>query len=87
MRSMKTVLAVAVGIVVGCGSARYIAPPKLAEAQAHTVTRWEYYCVYPATIDKLDAEMKAAGAQGWELVGAGGMRGGDWCFKRPLAPQ
>ena len=84
MQSIRTAVAVAVGIVVGCGGARWVAPPPLALAQVSTVTRWDYYCV-DQDQGNFTNEAKAAGAKGWEMVG--GLYGGHgpaWCFKRPL---
>ena len=85
MRGMRTVVAVAMGIVVGCGSARYIAPPPLAQAQARNLTRWDYFCFSEHNLGEAERRARGAGAEGWELTATGQEdHGAFWCFKRSL---
>lgn len=71
-----------VGCAVGGAAGRFVVPP--ANAQQTSVTRWEYFCFEEYRTDNILPKANAAGAKGWEMVGAdGGGNSGSWCFKRP----
>ena len=67
-------IAVAMGLTV---------PPALAQSDAPKVQKWEQYCQRTKKKDR-NATIKAAGQQGYELVGAFYPGGRLLCFRRPV---
>ena len=54
----------AIGVVVGL-----LVPPPSAQSDAPKVQKWEQYCDTTAPKD-VNAKLKAAGEEGYEIVGA-----------------
>lgn len=85
------VVAVAGAFVVGCVAAEQVIVP--AYAQQPNARKWEQYCSYrmgnmsdaAEVIEKVNADLKTRGAEGWELAGitSHGAMMMEYCFKRP----
>ena len=78
------------GCVAGVVSREVLSVPR---AMAQTTERWDYFCIQEpdARESKIQASLKTAGAEGWELVAAatpiwatGGQSNPSWCMKRRL---
>jgi hypothetical protein len=82
-RSLGVAAVFLAGCAVGGASARFVVPPASAQ-QAASLTKWDYMCFETYNVDKIVAQSKEAGAQGWEMVTTQGIPGAPvWCFKRP----
>ncbi|QRN98935.1 hypothetical protein JRI60_07855 [Archangium violaceum] len=80
-------LLLALAFLAGCAASRVQwVPPALAQTDTG-IQRWDYYCMQPqwgpgeSRLEAINAQLKAAGLQGWELVTDGEVA---YCFKRPL---
>jgi hypothetical protein len=76
-------IGIAAVFLVGCavgGGASQLVVPKASAQQAATLTKWEYACTQPGSLDELLSDAKAHGSQSWEMVG---LTNSTVCFKRP----
>ena len=74
---------VAAVFLVGCavgGVSSQLVVPKASAQQAATLTKWEYSCTEPSSVEGLVADANARGSQAWEMAG---LINGLVCFKRP----
>lgn len=95
MSRSSTVLALACAFVVGCVAASQVIVPAHAQQQPAPsgAKKWEQFCSYRMSfspdMDKVtseaNADLKAKGAEGWELVSASLSNGNilSYCFRRP----
>lgn len=86
MRGFLMGLSVSVAFVLGCAASRFVVQPAQAQSPG---PKWDYYCLGANNAEELTARAKAAGLQGWEMVGGTARGGSDFtnpivCFKRPL---
>jgi hypothetical protein len=83
MTNAKFVVLTLIAVAIGCAAQPFIVPA----AKAGTAGGWDYFCFATDNAEELEPKAKAAGREGWEMVGMGPDRqGGDQvtCFKRPL---
>jgi hypothetical protein len=91
MSRTSMIVALSCAFALGCVAASQAIVP--AYAQQPNARKWQQFCSYRASAffdpgklnEDTNADLKAKGAEGWELAGVSIANGNvlEYCFKRP----